>query len=52
MKIYTTMDSDIQNIVEDEFAKDSNYSGIRSVQKDKNNNILTKNGTLMLRPYS
>lgn len=52
LKIYTTMDSDIQNIVEDEFAKDSNYSGIRSVQKDKNNNILTKNGTLMLRPYS
>ena len=52
LKIYTTMDSDIQNIVEDEFAKDSNYSGIRSVRKDKNNNILTKNGTLMLRPYS
>ena len=46
------MDSDIQNIVEDEFAKDSNYSAIRSVRKDKNNNILTKNGTLMLRPYS
>ena len=51
-KIYTTMDSDIQNIVEEEFAKDSNFSSISSVRKDKNNNILTKNGKLMLRPYS
>ena len=46
------MDSDIQNIVEDEFAKDKNFSSISSVRKDKNNNILTKNGKLMLRPYS
>ena len=52
LKIYTTMDSKIQDIVEEEFADDSNFAGISSVSKDKNNNILTKSGKIMLRPYS
>lgn len=52
LKIYTTMDSNIQDIVEDEFSKNSNFVGISGVRKDKNGNILTKNGKLMLRPTS
>lgn len=52
LKIYTTMDANIQDIVEDEFSKDSNFVGISGVRKDKNGNILTKNGKLMLRPTS
>ncbi len=52
LKIYTTMDSDIQAIVEDEFADDSNYSGISSVRRNSDGDILNENGNIMLYDYS
>ncbi len=52
LKIYTTMDSDIQSIVEDEFADDSNYSGISSVRRNSEGDILNENGNIMLYDYS
>ncbi len=46
------MDSDIQAIVEDEFADDSNYSGISSVRRNSDGDILNENGNIMLYDYS
>ena len=52
LKIYTTMDSNIQNIMEDEFAKDSNYSGVGYVRKNANGDIIDENGSVLLRDYN
>lgn len=51
LKIYTTMDSDIQNIVEEEFAKDSNFSGVSYVRRNKSGDILNESGKIMLYDY-
>lgn len=51
LKIYTTMDSDIQNIVEEEFAKDNNFSGVAYVRRNKSGDILNENGKIMLYDY-
>lgn len=52
LKIYTTMDSDIQAIVEDEFADDSHFPGLESIRRDSAGNILSDNGNIMLYDYS
>lgn len=53
LKIYTTMDSDIQAIVEDEFNETDNFSGIAYTRKDSDGNILNSTtGSIMLYDYS
>lgn len=52
LKIYTTMDSDIQNVVEEEFAKDSNFSGVSYVRRNSEGDILNESGKIMLYDYS
>ena len=51
LKIYTTMDSDIQKIVEKEFAKDSNFTGISYLRTDSKGNLLNTDGSLLLYKY-
>ncbi len=52
LKIYTTMDSKMQNIVEDEFADNSNYSGVGYVKRNSSGDILDEDGKVQLRAYS
>lgn len=52
LKIYTTMDSDIQAIVEEEFADDSHYSGLQAIRRNSEGDILSENGNIMLYDYS
>lgn len=51
LKIYTTMSSKVQNIMEDEFAKDSNYSGVGHVRKNSKGDIVDKSGAVVLRNF-
>ncbi len=52
LKIYTTMDSDIQDIVNDEFSKDSNFSGLAYLRTDSDGNLLNTDGNTLLRSSS
>ncbi|MDO4745199.1 MAG: transglycosylase domain-containing protein [Bacillota bacterium] len=53
LKIYTTMDSDIQGIVEEEFRDSSNFAGISYARTNSDGAILnSKTGNIMLYPYS
>lgn len=52
LKIYTTMDSDIQDIVDDEFSKDSNFSGLAYLRTDADGNLLNTDGSTLLRSSS
>lgn len=51
LKVYTTMDSNIQDIVEEEFDKDSNYSGVGYVRKNSDGDILDDKGAVLLYSY-
>jgi len=48
LKIYTTMDSKIQAIVEDEFEESDNFASVAYASKDSNGNIIGKTGSVML----
>ena len=52
LEIYTTMDSNIQNILEEEFDDDSNFAGIAYVRRDGDGNILDSDGDVLLYDYS
>ena len=52
LKIYTTMDSSIQSIVEDEFSDDSNYAGIGYARTNSSGDLLDDNGDILLYDYS
>lgn len=53
LKIYTTMDSDIQNILEEEFDESDNFAGVAYARKDSEGNILnSSSGDIMLYSYS
>ena len=52
LEIYTTMDSNIQNILEEEFDEDSNFAGIAYVRRDGDGNILDSDGDVLLYDYS
>ena len=52
LKIYTTMDSSIQAIVEDEFDDDSNYAGIGYAKTNSSGDLLDDNGDILLYDYS
>ena len=51
LKIYTTMDSDIQKIVEEEFAEDGNYTSISYARTNGNNDIISESGEVLARSY-
>lgn len=53
LKIYTTMDSKIQKIVEEEFADNDNFSSVAYARTDGDGNILNSTtGDIMLYDYS
>ena len=54
LKIYTTMNSEMQNIVEDELNDGSNYPAALTgtSRKDSNGNIIDENGNVVLYSYS
>ncbi len=53
LKIYTTMDSDIQNIVEKEFNNSSNFAGIAYARTNSEGDLLnSQSGSIMLYSYS
>ena len=53
LKIYTTMDSDIQNILEEEFDESDNFAGVAYARRDSEGNILnSSSGDIMLYSYS
>ena len=51
-QIYTTMDSDMQKIVETEFSNNANFPGVANLKKDSDNNVLGKNGKVLLYDYN
>lgn len=53
IQIYTTMDSQAQQVIEKEYKNDSNFPEPMGYRTDKNNNILNADGdTVMLYAYS
>jgi len=51
LRIYTTMDSNMQKIVEKEFTENSNFPRVAGLNKDRAGNILGKNGSAILYSY-
>ncbi len=51
IKIYTTMDSQAQSVIDKEFAVDSNFPSATGYSKDSAGNILDDNGKILLYDY-
>ena len=51
LKIHTTLDSKVQNRLEEEFEDDDNYTSIPYISTDEDDNLVSDNGTIMLRSY-
>ncbi|NLD18782.1 MAG: hypothetical protein GX663_00835 [Clostridiales bacterium] len=52
LKIYTTMDSEIQKVVENEFADNDNYCGVSYASTNGAGDIIDPEGEVLLRSYS
>ncbi len=52
LQIYTTMDSQAQTVIEQEFNEANNYPDTIGYSQDSNGNILDSNGNIMLYAYS
>ena len=52
LKIYTTLDSNIQNIVEEEFDDPSNFAGVYNVRTNSSGDLLSDTGSILLYAYS
>lgn len=52
LKIYTTLSSDAQEIVEKEYSDTSNFPGTANLSTDGNGNILSTSGGILLYNYS
>ena len=52
LKIYTTMDSKIQKIMEEEFEDNDNYTSISYARTDGDNNIISDDGIILARDYN
>lgn len=52
LRIYTTMNSNAQKIVEEEFANPSNFPGVTNLRKDGDGNIIKENGAVILYSYN
>ncbi len=48
LQIYTTMNSNVQKILEQEYSNFSNFPGVTHLSKDSAGNLLGKNGKLLL----
>lgn len=51
LRIYTTMNTNMQKIVEKEFTSNSNFPSVSSLKKDGAGNIIGKNGKVLLYSY-
>ncbi|MDO4834309.1 MAG: transglycosylase domain-containing protein, partial [Bacillota bacterium] len=51
LKIYTSMDSNIQNIMEEEFDKDGNYTSISYTRTNADGNIVSDQGVVLAYKY-
>lgn len=52
LSVYTTMDSDMQLIIETEFSNSANFPRVANLRKDGNGNILGNNGQILLYDYT
>lgn len=52
LKIYTTMNSNMQHIAEKEFSNNKNFPGVANLKKDKSGNIINDSGSIMLYNYN
>ncbi len=52
LQIYTTMNSDMQRIAENEFSKNKNFPGVAHLKKDKSGNIVSDSGSILLYNYA
>ncbi|MBQ9972660.1 MAG: transglycosylase domain-containing protein, partial [Firmicutes bacterium] len=52
LRIHTTMDSDIQKILDEEFSYNSNFPKVANLSKDRNGNLLGGNGKILLYDYN
>ncbi len=52
LKIYTTLNSKMQKIAEEEFGKNENFPKVTGLKKDKSGNILGTAGNILLYSYS
>ena len=52
LNIYTTMDSQAQAVIEQEFSEDDNFPEPINYKKDSDGNILNENGGVLLYKYS
>ena len=51
LQIYTTMDSKIQNIMEEEFEDSDNYTSVSSFMTNEDGDLINENGSIMLQSY-
>ena len=51
LQIYTTMDSKIQNIMEEEFEESDNYTSVSSFMTNEDGDLIYENGSIMLQSY-
>jgi len=51
LRIYTTINTSLQSIIENEFADDGNFPGLRGYQRDRDGNILRPSGGILLYSY-
>ena len=49
--IYTCLDKDVQNTLDKQVNKDSNYATISYINKDSSGNIISLSGDVLMRPY-
>ncbi|QHI73342.1 transglycosylase domain-containing protein [Aminipila terrae] len=52
LQIYTTMNSDMQKIAENEFSKNSNFPGVAHLKKDNSGNIINDARNILLYNYN
>jgi len=52
LRIFTTMESKTQKIVEEEFTNPKNFPGVTNLKKDNAGNILNENGKVLLYSYN
>jgi len=51
-EIYTCLDRGVQDKLDKEINKNSNYAAISHINKDSNGNIISSSGEILMRPYS
>ena len=49
--IYTCLDRNVQDTLDKQINKDSNYAAISHINKDGNGNIISSSGAVLMRPY-